>query len=285
MKRSCQKKRKMEPASYPYILKENRPRRIALSRLSLLSIISIIFIVNTSINCSASNQNMNAEILDKAHLGEKAVGYPTTPEGVVAVFIETGLSTARPEEQYKYLPGKEDIEANRVTRVIDLSKEWGPYWGKIHVVNGYEITDVKKEDRRAEVHVLYKRIGWIWSRPVDISACRGSESGKDMEKKKSRGLVILETAKRISNKDEVWNADTCKIFRIKNDEEIVIYHLAMPGGKWRILNAYEQHVSISSAIQVLEGILSRANDPKRWTSPSEDQIRGIEKDIEILKRL
>ncbi|MFA5385772.1 MAG: hypothetical protein WC364_14145, partial [Eubacteriales bacterium] len=142
----------------------------------------IVFAVFLSLFLFLSGQICQSQAAGKAYQTKEENEYPTTPEGVVEAYLRLYLDAndyPDPAVTRKYYPNDDDIEANRKTRVIDLGKEWGDASDHAHIVTSYEIKEVRNTDRKAEVKVLYKRLGWTWSTPIYISECRDSRTMKD----------------------------------------------------------------------------------------------------------
>lgn len=183
----------------------------------------------------------------------------------------------------KYFPNDEDIKANRKTRVIDLSKEWGYASPPTHIVTGYEIKEVKKSKNKSTVKVLYKRLGWTWQTPIFVSECRALRTMKDKDKETDTGFRILETAKKTvaTKKGQAWDKEDCKFLHITNDTQEVTYHLAKAGKFWKIISLNELYVSLSSEIKGLYRL--KESDNPRGTSPSEKQKTEIREAIKTLE--
>jgi len=253
------------------------------SRLSF-----IIFAVFLSLFLFLQGQICQSHAASARPAQKEIETYPATPEGVVEAYVRLYLVDAGdyPDQAVtrKYYPNADDIEANRKTRVIDLDKEWGEISDHTHIATGYEIKEVRKSDRKAEVKVLYKRLGWTWSTPIYISECRDSRTIKDMEKESDAGFHILETAQKLADKkkDKVWDAEKCKFLHITNDTQEEIYHLARPGEFWRIVSLDEKYVSINAKIKGLYRL--EKSDHPRSTNPSEKQKEEIREAIRLLKK-
>ncbi len=219
--------------------------------------------------------------------------YPSAPEGVVEAFAEAALGDVSITNekmrlcdeilrvQYKYLPNREDEEANRKAHVIDLAEPWGPLLDRYHIPRGFEITEVKKRKNRATVKVLYRRLGWIWVYPLYVEACR-SGSTKDKHGPNTPGSLDVAIKIPIKLKGSVRENEGCRFLHVTNDSQVVSYDLAKPGRFWRIISGYEPHISVSSAIKLLECTVRKVPGVVR-SYPSRYQEIEITKDISLLE--
>lgn len=224
---------------------------------------------------------------------EDSSSYPSTPEGVVEAFVKAALGDVSITNekmrlcdeilrvQYKYLPNREDEEANHKAHVIDLGEPWGPLLDKYHGTLGFEINDVKKNKNRATVKVLYRRLGWIWIYPLNNKECR-SLSTKDEHEPKLPGSLDVTIEIPNKQKGSVRDNGGCRFLHITHDSQEVSYDLAKPGKFWRIISSYEPHISVSSAIKLLECTVRKVPGVVR-SYPSKEQELEIRKDISLLE--
>jgi hypothetical protein len=216
----------------------------------------------------------------------KPATYPDKPQDVVKAFIEAGLKSTMPaiemrlcfeeilKAQHKYFPDKTDESSNRKTRVLDLSEPWGQCLNKYHIVKNYEINEVKVIGRKAAIKVTYKRLGWIWFTPKYLKKC------KDQNNKTTDATVDILAPMNSEKKDK----DDCKFLHITKDTNTVLYHLAKPGRFWRITDCCEPHVSVESAIKIMECEITEIPGISK-EYPSEEQKKSIRKNMEDLKNM
>jgi len=208
--------------------------------------------------------------------------YPHKPQDVVKAFIEAGLkSTIITKEmrlcdevlnaQYKYFPDEMDRKIDIKTRV--LSGPWGHCLNKYHIVTGYEIKEGRVFGNKAAIKVTYNRLGWIWFTPTHLKKC------------KDRHEIITGTTINTlaPTSIEKMEKDDCKFVRITKDTSTVIYHLAKPGRFWRIIDCCEPHVSVESAIKILECEITEIKGISKQY-PSEEQKAVIRTSIEEFKK-
>jgi ankyrin repeat protein len=237
----------------------------------------------------------SAERYPGAGTDSRPKSYPVSPAGVVEAFVKSALRDlpVTVEEmrscadifavQSKYLPKQEDIRYNRKTLVMAPSERWGPSWSRLHIAKDFEIKEVQEDANRATVKVLYKRLGWVWNIPIEITECRSSAAAKDRQEARPRGLLEAVIKHDGKQKGWVWDKDGCRFLHITNDTQEVTYSLAKPGKFWRIIHSYEPSISVSSAIKFLE-CLMRTQPGVSSTYPSDEQAIQIKQDIRMLER-
>jgi hypothetical protein len=213
--------------------------------------------------------------------------YPDKPQNVVKAFIEAGLRSNKSTEemrlcdevleaQNRYFPDHNDEKQNLKTRVLNLGEPWGHCLNKYHIVTGYEIKAAKVSGNKAAIEVTYKRLGWIWFSPQYLKEC--NDQHNKITDATGNKLVPMNSARKKKDKGE------CKFLHITEDTNKVLYHLAKPGRFWRITDCCEPHVSVESAIKILECQITERKSVSK-TYPSEEQKRMIRRDIEDLKNV
>lgn len=220
--------------------------------------------------------------------------YGGTPSEVVKAFIDEGLKVEISDDemrlcmeflrsQYKYLPDDEDIRLNEISHVLDLGEPWGPCLNKYHIVTGFEIKEENVDKNKAEVKVIYKRLGWIWNKPQYLKNCYSLDTKTNVFENSVH--MSSNNRNKIADKKKALLLDNnvCRFLYITNDTHEIIYHLVRPGNRWRISDCYEPHISINSAIKFLECTIKRNSSVSR-TYPSAKQTIEIKKNIEQLKK-